>query len=184
MRRQLNRLGCFLDSRAISAFPSARRRSRTFSPACQTLPAPSVSTRSPSAAAASSASTPRSSVPTYSTPRWPNWRMRSTSDSAVTPSIGFSRGGIDIHHEHAIRLVEGARELVHQVKSACVTVRLEQHVNAPEPAQAGAIQSSADFRGVMSVIIHHGDAALLAAHLEAPVHAAEGGQRLRGWRRA
>src|ERR1019366_8786317 len=70
--------------------PSARRRSSTFSPACQTLPAPSVSTRSPSAAAATSASTPRSMVPTYSTPRCPNWRMRSASASAVTPSMGFS----------------------------------------------------------------------------------------------
>ena len=55
-------------------------------------------------------------------------------------------------------------------------MRLEQHVNAPEPAQAGSIESSANFRGMMSVIVHNRDAAFLAAHLEAPVDAAEGGQ--------
>src|SRR5262245_18235142 len=53
---------------------------------------------------------------------------------------------------------------------------LEQHVNAPEPAQAGSIESSANFCWVMSVIIHNGDSARLAAFLEAPVDTAEGGQ--------
>ena len=51
---------------------------------------PSVTTASPSRATRIRASTPRSMVPTYSTPRWPDWRMRSTRDSAVTPSMGFS----------------------------------------------------------------------------------------------
>ena len=55
-------------------------------------------------------------------------------------------------------------------------MRLEQHVDAPEPAQAGSIESSANFCGVMSVIVHNGDSALLAAHLKAPVDAAEGGE--------
>src|SRR6185369_12611767 len=53
---------------------------------------------------------------------------------------------------------------------------LEQHVNAPEPAQAGSIESSANFCWVMSVIIHNGDSARLAAFLKAPVYTAEGRQ--------
>src|SRR6185369_17129159 len=55
-------------------------------------------------------------------------------------------------------------------------MRLEQHVNAPKPAQAGSIESSANFCWVMSVIIHNSDSAYLAAFLEATVYAAEGGQ--------
>src|ERR1700730_10383068 len=52
-------------------------------------------------------------------------------------------------------------------------MRLKQHVNASEPAQAGSIESSANFCRVMSVIIHYGDAAFCAAFLEAPIDAAE-----------
>src|ERR1035437_10085251 len=55
-------------------------------------------------------------------------------------------------------------------------MRLEQHVNAPEPAQAGAVERGADLGGVVSVIVHHGDAAFLAAQLEAAIDAAEGSQ--------
>src|ERR1035437_9431553 len=57
-------------------------------------------------------------------------------------------------------------------------MRLEQHVNAPEPAQAWAIESGADFGGVVSVIVHDGDAALVAAHLEAAIDSAEGREAL------
>src|SRR5450756_1002403 len=57
-------------------------------------------------------------------------------------------------------------------------MRLEQHVNAPEPAQAGAIESGADLGGVVSVIVHHGDAAFLAARLEAAIDSAEGREAL------
>src|SRR4030095_11285874 len=55
-------------------------------------------------------------------------------------------------------------------------MRLEQHVNAPEPAQAGSIESSSNFCWVMSVIIHNGNSACIAAFLKAPVYTAEGGQ--------
>src|SRR5260370_8910116 len=57
-------------------------------------------------------------------------------------------------------------------------MRLEQHVNAPEPAQAGSIESSANFGGVMSVIVHYGDAALLTTLLEAAIDAVERSQAL------
>src|SRR6266498_3807891 len=55
-------------------------------------------------------------------------------------------------------------------------MRLEQHVNALEPAQAGSIESSANFGGMVSVIVHYSDAAFLATHLEAAIDAAEGGE--------
>src|SRR5258708_23113935 len=57
-------------------------------------------------------------------------------------------------------------------------MRLEQHVNAPKPAQAGSIESSANFGGVMSVIVHYGDAALLTTLLEAAIDAVERSQAL------
>src|SRR5262249_32610783 len=53
-------------------YPAPRRPASSLSPACDTLPAPSVSSRSPGCAAASIASTPRSIVPAYSAPRCPN----------------------------------------------------------------------------------------------------------------
>src|ERR1019366_6184890 len=52
----------------------------------------------------------------------------------------------------------------------------EQHVNAPEPAQAGAVERGAGLGGGGSVIVHHGDAAFLSAQLEAAIDAAEGSQ--------
>ena len=79
----------------VCASPSRRR---AFPQALQQSdPPPARRCRRPASAphrrarrARATASTPRSIVPAYSAERCPNWRMRSTSASAVTPSIGFS----------------------------------------------------------------------------------------------
>src|SRR5215831_10168054 len=86
------------------------------------------------------------------------------------------RRRIDIHHEETVCLVKGARELIHQVKRPRVAMWLKQHVDAAEPAQAGSIERSPDLSRMMAVIVHHGDAAFLAAQLKAPVDPAEDGE--------
>src|SRR5579885_501779 len=90
---------------------------------------------------------------------------------------GLFRSGVDIQHEDAVRLVEGAPEFVHQVHGPAVAVRLEQHVNAAETAQPRGRQGGADFGGMMAVVVDDRDAALLAADLKAPVHAVKGLER-------
>src|SRR3954447_23450804 len=70
------------------------------------------------------------------------------------------------------------------MEGAAITMRLEQHVDAPESTVPRAIQGSADFRGVMSVIVHYRDSALAAAQLKTPVHTAKSGQRFAGGFRA
>src|ERR1017187_8517597 len=89
---------------------------------------------------------------------------------------GLFGGRIDIHHENRVGLVKGARELVHQMERAGEAMGLEEDVDAPETAHAGAIQGRADFGGMVAVIVDDGDAALDAAHLKAAVDAVEGGK--------
>src|SRR6185369_16239660 len=74
--------------------------------------------------------------------------------------------------------MKGACEIIHQRLSARVAVRLEQHVDALKAARPRGRQSGADFGGMMSVVIDHGNAALGPAYLKAAVDTAEFGQRL------
>ena len=99
--------------------------------------------------------------------------MRSTSACGCDALDRRFRRRVDIEHVHAIGLMKGAREIVHQRLRARVAVRLEQHVNASKAAGARGRERGANLGGVMAVVVDHGDAALRAAHLKAAVHAAE-----------
>src|SRR5271154_365198 len=68
----------------------SRNPASNLSPACQTFPAPSVSTRSPACAWRRTASTALSMVPANCTSRCPKSRMRCARASPVTPPIGCS----------------------------------------------------------------------------------------------
>ncbi len=96
------------------AFISPSASSRIFSPACETLPAPSVTIASPASAASSDRFDPalhRSGVLRAA--------MAERADSLHQRLRGhaFDRGfrrRVNIHHVHRIRLMKCAREFVHQ----------------------------------------------------------------------
>ena len=69
--------------------------------------------------------------------------------------------------------VNAPRELVQKIEGAGVAVGLEDDVNLPVAALAGRGEGGANLGGMVAVIVHHGDAARLAAQLKAPVHAAK-----------
>ncbi len=70
---------------------------------------------------------------------------------------------------------ECAAKLLQKIESSGVPVRLEDDVNLAVRALARRRQRGANLGGVVAVIVHHRDAARLAALLEAPVHAAKVG---------
>src|SRR2546427_7925989 len=87
-------------------------------------------------------------------------------------------GGVDVHHDQHVRLVEGGPELLEQVRGARVAVRLERrHDPAVEPCLGGG-QGGADLDGMVAVVVDDGDAIDRAPYLEAALHARERGQRL------
>jgi hypothetical protein len=67
------------------------------------------------------------------------------------------------------------RELVQKIERARVPVRLKDDMDALVAALAGGGQGGANLGGVVAVVVHHGDAARLAALLEAAVDAAKVG---------
>ena len=80
----------------------------------------------------------------------------------------------------SVGVVEGVEEVVEEVARARVAMRLERDDQAAAEALACRAQRGADLRRVMAVVVDHQDAALLAAHLEAAMDAAELLERVRG----
>ena len=113
----------------------ALRRSSS-SPAVHTLPAPSVSTTSPSRTSATSRSVGRPQVPR---PRHlpvaalgdgPRERLRRD------PGDRLLGGGVDVGQQEHVGLVEGLAEVVPQRLRAREAVRLEEHHRAPRARAA------------------------------------------------
>ena len=61
-------------------------------------------------------------------------------------------------------------ELLHQITSAGVAVRLEDDVNLAEAALPGRSQSRFDLCGMVSVVVDHTDAGGASAQLEAAIN--------------
>src|ERR1035437_5183484 len=86
---------------------------------------------------------------------------------------GLLAGGVDGQDDDGVCISKCATELVEEVQGARVPVGLEDDVDAPVAAFAGSGQGGANLSRMVAVVVHHGDAAHLAALLEAPVHAAK-----------
>ncbi len=63
-------------------------------------------------------------------------------------------GGVNVEHPDRIRLVKAVEKLRQQVAGAGISMRLEQNQNATEAALARRLESGADFRRVVAVVIH------------------------------
>ena len=135
-----------------------------------TLPAPRVRIRSPSAA------TPQTAA--IAAENWDaniDQRSLDPSGEQLRRHAGnrLLAGRVDGKHDHRIGVSKRASEFLQKIKSSGVPVRLEDNVDAPMPACARRSQRGANLRGVVAVIVHHGNAARLAALLKAAIDAAE-----------
>jgi hypothetical protein len=86
----------------------------------------------------------------------------------------FFAGGVNIQELDGRGVIEGVHELIHQIASARVAMRLENDVHCRIAAVASGAKSRANLRGVMSVVVDDRNAVGAAFDLESPVHPAEG----------
>src|ERR1700687_79209 len=70
---------------------------------------------------------------------------------------GRLAGGVDVREHQHVGLVEGAAEFVPEMLRARVAVRLEEHQQTIEFANARRFECGANFGGVMAVIVNHRD---------------------------
>src|SRR5215472_3732240 len=82
-------------------------------------------------------------------------------------------GRVDLGEEQQVGVVEGAEEVVEEVARAGEPVRLERHQQPAREPLAGGAQRGADLLRMVTVVVHHENATLLAPYLEAPMNAAE-----------
>src|SRR5688572_12296732 len=87
-------------------------------------------------------------------------------------------GSVDVRQQHHRGVVEGREELLKEITRPRVAVGLERHDEAAVEPGARRTERGADLLGVMPVVVDEQHALLVAAHLEAPVHAAELFQRV------
>src|SRR4029077_536962 len=79
-------------------------------------------------------------------------------------------GGVDVREHQHIGLIEGAAEFVPEMLRARETVRLEEHQQAIEFADARGFEGGANFSGVMAVVVDHRNVVDHAFDVEAPAH--------------
>src|SRR5258708_26858322 len=84
---------------------------------------------------------------------------------------GWLTGGVDIGEYEHIGLVEGAAEFVPEMLRAGVAMRLEEHEQAIELADARRFERGADFGWVMAVIIDYRDVVDHAFDVKTAAHA-------------
>src|SRR5271165_1342120 len=82
-------------------------------------------------------------------------------------------GGIDVQHGHRISIVKRGGKVIEEQLRSRITVGLEDNVNAPKAALARGGQSGAYLRGMVAVVVDHGDAIHPAFELKATVHSVE-----------
>ena len=107
--------------------------------------------------------------------------MRATASTIVwpvTPGIGFSLAAYTSATKTRVAPFECRAKFMLQCLRARVTVRLEHHHDALRADGARGVERRLDLAGVMPVIVH--DHVIVAAvfHLEPPLRAAEGLERL------
>src|SRR6266849_109752 len=83
---------------------------------------------------------------------------------------GHFAGRIDIEEHKDVRLIERAAEIVPEMLSAAVTMRLKKHQQAIELATAGCFERRANLDRVMTVIIDDGDAIDHALDVKTAAH--------------
>ena len=93
---------------------------------------------------------------------------------AADPLNRLFAGWVNIRDENCIRIVEGPPEVLFQSQSARVSVRLEHDEHPILPHPAGRCEGSADFAGVMPVIVDHHEIVAAVLHLETPTRTSEG----------
>ena len=131
------------------------RRSSS-SPAVHTLPAPSVSTTSPSRTSAASRSVADFRSPAHATWRWPRSRHRPRQRLRRDAGDRLLGGGVDVGQQEHVGLVEGLAEVVPEGLRARVAVRLEEHHRAPlARAAAQRLEGGADLGRVVAVVVDH-----------------------------
>ena len=146
------------------------------------LPAPIVSTTSPSRAmpASTCGSSSSDSSSTGST------APRDAHRAAERPAVGAGdrrlARRIDLGDQQRVGRRQHLREVVEQVAGARVAVRLEhQHQAALRPGLAHGLERRGDLGRVVAVVVDERDAAArsldVAEHLQAPVDALEARQR-------
>src|SRR6266404_5022397 len=80
-------------------------------------------------------------------------------------------GRVNIGNHQNIGLVESAREFVPEMLRAGIAVRLEKHQEAIELADARGLQGGPDLRGMVAVVVDHGNVVDGALNVEAPTDA-------------
>src|SRR5262245_62734504 len=88
-------------------------------------------------------------------------------------------GGVDLGEQQQVGVVERAEEVVEEIARARVAMRLKHYQEPACEALARSTQRGPDLLRVVSVVVDHQDATLLATHLEATVDAAELLERVR-----
>src|SRR6266849_7568039 len=86
---------------------------------------------------------------------------------------GRLAGGVNVCEHQNVGLIEGAAEFVPEMLRARVAMRLKEHQQAIEFADARGYQRGADFGGVMAVIVDHRDVVDHAFNVEAAADARE-----------
>jgi hypothetical protein len=86
--------------------------------------------------------------------------------------------GINIQYEQRVGVREGGGELIHQVASSGVAVRLKDHVNLAIAALSGRRERCANLGGMVAIVVDDCDTSNLAAQLETPVDSAKVFKRL------
>src|SRR5437667_165332 len=103
---------------------------------------------------------------------------RTVHDVGRDTGTGLLTRCVDVQDDEDVGLVEGGEELLAQVMSARIPMRLKYGDEPTLEASLGGGQRRADLGGMVTVIVDDGHAARLAAYLEASLHAGETGQRL------
>src|SRR3990172_7267659 len=96
---------------------------------------------------------------------------------AAHAGYGLLAGGVDVHNDDRIGLVEGRKELIKKVLRPRIPVRLEHRDHPAAGSGLCGGERGPDLRRVMAVIVDDGDPVDLALDLEAALHAAETPER-------
>src|SRR6267142_722440 len=109
-------------------------------------------------------------------PKIENVFMAGFANGVGQSLAGYARdwrlaGGVNIGDNQNVGLVESAREFVPEMLRARVAVRLEEHQKAIELADARGFQGGPDLRGVVAVVVNHGNVVDGASNVEASTNA-------------